>query len=222
MPQWLIALSCVSVILGLLTAGMIAANVIRHPQHMKIMNVVWPVTGLYLPAVGWWLYVSLGRPMAMDAPKTAGQQPQWKSIFLSVTHCASGCVIGDVIGAPIVFTTKWTLFGQRIFTEYIVEFTLAYLFGIAFQYFPIREMRRISPYEAIKDAVKADTLSLTAFEVGMFAWMALAYFVLLASQRPDSPTPVFWFMMQIGMVLGLLTTYPANWLLVKWGVKSGM
>jgi hypothetical protein len=29
-------------------------------------------------------------------------------------------------------------------------------------------------------------------------------------------------MMQVGMILGFLTTYPANWRLVKWGVKSGM
>jgi hypothetical protein len=33
---------------------------------------------------------------------------------------------------------------------------------------------------------------------------------------------VFWFMMQIGMIFGFLTTYPANWLLVKRGIKSGM
>jgi hypothetical protein len=70
--------------------------------------------------------------------------------------------------------------------------------------------------------VKADTLSLTAFEIGMFAWMAVIWFVLMPMQRPDSSSVVFWFMMQIGMVLGFATTYPANWLLVKWGVKSGM
>jgi hypothetical protein len=28
--------------------------------------------------------------------------------------------------------------------------------------------------------------------------------------------------MQIGMILGFMTTYPANWLLVRWGVKSAM
>ncbi len=49
MPQWLIALSWVSVVLGLLTAGIIAADIIRHPQRMTIMNIVWPVTGLYFP-----------------------------------------------------------------------------------------------------------------------------------------------------------------------------
>lgn len=222
MPQWLVILSWVSIILGLATAGVIAFDVRRHPQRMTIMNIVWPVTGLYFPVVGWWLYAAMGRPMAADAPKTTRHQPYWKSIFLSATHCGSGCVIGDIIGAPIVLVTGWALLGQRLYADYIVEFGIAYLFGIAFQYFPIRAMRKVSPQEAIIDAVKADTLSLTAFEVGMFAWMAVIWFLLMATNRPDASSIVFWFMMQIGMLLGFLTTYPANWLLVRRGVKSAM
>jgi hypothetical protein len=82
-------------------------------------------------------------------------------------------------------------------------------------------MRQVPPAQAIWDAVKADTLSLIAFEVGMFSWMAFARYVLLP--QPVAPNSVvFWFMMQIGMIFGFLTTYPANWLLVKWGIKSGM
>lgn len=53
MPQWLLVLSWVSILLGLATAGAIAADVIRHPQQMKIMNIVCPVTGAYFPLVGW-------------------------------------------------------------------------------------------------------------------------------------------------------------------------
>ncbi|HEY3778325.1 MAG TPA: DUF4396 domain-containing protein [Rhizomicrobium sp.] len=222
MPQWLVILSWISIVLGFLTSGAIATDVARHPQHMKIMNVVWPVTGLYFPLAGWWFYTAMGRPMAVDAPKMEGRPPHWKSIFLSATHCGSGCVIGDIIGAPIVLVTGWILFGERLYAEYVVEFGLAYLFGIAFQYFPIRAMRRIAPHEAIVDAVKADTLSLTAFEIGMFAWMAAIWFLLMPSQRPDASNVVFWFMMQIGMMLGFVTTYPANWLLIRWGVKRGM
>jgi hypothetical protein len=106
----------------------------------------------------------------------------------------------------------------RIFA---IEFALAYLFGIAFQYIPIRAMRDISPVAALWEAVKADTLSLVAFEVGMFGWMAVARFWLLHEAAAPSSI-AFWFMMQIGMIAGFATTYPANWLLVKWGVKSGM
>jgi hypothetical protein len=35
-------------------------------------------------------------------------------------------------------------------------------------------------------------------------------------------TPVFWFMMQIAMIAGFVTSYPANWLLIRAGIKSGM
>jgi hypothetical protein len=222
MPPWLTALSWLAIGLGLATMGAIALDVMRHPQHMKIMNVVWPVTGLYFPLVGWWVYTAMGRPLAVDAGRMTGENPRWKSVFLSSTHCGSGCVIGDIIGAPIVFAAGLSLAGERLFAEYVVEFGLAYLFGIAFQYLPIRAMRGLGWRGALLDAVKADTLSLTAFEVGMFAWMAVTYFVLFAAHRPEASTIVFWFMMQIGMVLGFATTYPANWLLVKWGVKTGM
>jgi hypothetical protein len=222
MSQWLIVLSWVAVGLGLATAGAITLDLIRHPQGMKIMNIVWPVTGLYFPLVGWRLYTAMGRPMASDAEQMSAGKPRWESVFLSSTHCGSGCVIGDIIGAPIVFVAGWSLAGERLFAEYVVEFAIAYLFGIAFQYFPIRAMRKLAPHEAVLEAMKADTVSLIAFEIGMFAWMAVTYFVLFTTGRPDASTIVFWFMMQIGMVLGFLTTYPANWLLVKWGVKPGM
>ena len=121
MPSWLVFASYVSIGLGLFTAGIIAVDVISHPQRMRIMNVVWPVTGLYLPLVGLWIYRRLGAPMAVDAGPMNMDQPYWQSIFVSSTHCASGCVLGDIIGAPLVFALGWTLFGTRLFAEYAVE-----------------------------------------------------------------------------------------------------
>jgi hypothetical protein len=214
-------LAWTSVGLGLVTALVIALDERRHPQGMGIMNIVWPVTGLYLPLIGYWFYRALGRPMAVDAPKGKAAHAPWKGIFLSATHCGAGCVLGDILGAPLVYKFGLTLLGSTLLADYAAEFIFAYVFGIAFQYFPIRSMRQVSPATAIWDAVKADTLSLIAFEVGMFGWMAFARFVLL----PAPPAPnsvVFWFMMQIGMIFGFLTTYPANWLLVRAGIKSGM
>lgn len=55
----------------------------------------------------------------------------------------------------------------------------------------------------------------------MFAWMALAAKVLF-HPAPEADSPVFWFMMQIGLVLGFFTTYPVNRWLVRVGIKSGM
>lgn len=226
--------------LGILTALVIAFAVSARPQPMRIMNIVWPITGLYFPVVGFLFYRAFGAPMAahkMEHHEGRGREmrpgtddqdghshspPSAKRVFLSASHCGSGCVIGDVIGAPIVLATGFTIFGKTLFADYVVEFLLAYIFGVAFQFFPIRSMRELSPGKALVEAIKADTLSLVAFEVGMFAWMAIVDYLLMPSQPPKPDSPVFWFMMQIGLVLGFATTYPANWLLIRWGIKSGM
>jgi len=105
-------------------------------------------------------------------------------------------------------------------SEYAVLFALAYCLGIAFQYFPIRATRKIEPRSALLEAVKADTLALTAFEVGLFAWMGVVYFFVMP--RSELTSPLYWFMMQIGMVIGFIPSLPPNWLLVRSGVKLGM
>jgi Domain of unknown function (DUF4396) len=215
--SWLHTISWVFIGLGVITALILMAEMIRHPQHMSIMNVVWPITGVYFPVIGVLFYRWFGSPTA-----AAGSTSPAGEIFLSSSHCGSGCVIGDIIGAPIVFFTGLTILGSRLFAEFVVEFVLAYAFGIIFQYIPIRSMRNISRREALVDAVKADTLSLVAFQVGLFGWMAIVHYLLMPVHPPEANSPVFWFMMQIGMVLGFLTTWPANAFLIQRGIKMAM
>jgi hypothetical protein len=40
--------------------------------------------------------------------------------------------------------------------------------------------------------------------------------------RPELNSAVYWFVMQIGMVLGFMASYPANWYLVRSGIKPVM
>lgn len=108
-----------------------------------------------------------------------------------------------------------------LLADYVVEFILAYLFGIAFQYYGMGFQKHDHPGQAIKNAIKADTWSLIAFEIGMFGWMALTHYVFFGGM-PEPNTAVFWFMMQLAMMIGFVTSYPANWLLVKKGVKHAM
>jgi len=82
-------------------------------------------------------------------------------------------------------------------------------------------MRHLGSREGVIAAFKADTLSLIAFEVGLFAWMALSSFVFFHHDlHPDHP--VYWFMMQVGMTIGFATSFPMNWLLIKKGIKEKM
>jgi Domain of unknown function (DUF4396) len=212
-PDWLDALSIASLVAGGICAAIVLVDVVRFPQGMAIMNWVWPITALYGGPLGLWMYARLGR--------RSGRRPSWAGVVVSASHCGAGCALGDVIAEFAIFFTGFTLFGSMLATEYIGDYVLAYAFGIVFQFFAIAPMRHLSFVVGIRAAIKSDTLSLTAFEIGLFGWMALSYFVLF--RPPLQPTaPAFWFMMQIGMILGFITSYPANWLLIRTGIKEAM
>ncbi len=245
---WLHIAALVSLILAGLCALVIAADELRHPQKMWIMNVVWPINALYFGPVGLWAYYAIGRKSTKEhmeqmqrehqggehdepgdepndpvkkAEKT-GMKPFWQIVSVGVTHCGAGCTLGDIIAEWVVFWTGWTIAGITLWPEYVLDFALAYLLGIAFQFFAIAPMRNLGVKEGLVAAVKADTLSLTAFEVGLFGWMALTYFVFFPHPHLHPTEPTYWFMMQIGMVLGFLTSYPVNVWLIKKGIKEAM
>ena len=86
-------------------------------------------------------------------------------------------------------------------------------------------MRGLSPGEGILAALKADTASLIAWQVGMYGFMAFVQFYLfphLAGHRAPVNSAEFWFAMQLAMVAGFLTSYPVNWWLVSVGIKERM
>ncbi len=86
-------------------------------------------------------------------------------------------------------------------------------------------MRNLSVGQGLIVALKADALSITAWQIGMYGFMAFAYFYLFR-QLLGVTLPVnaveFWFMMQIAMIFGFFTSYPANWWLIKAGIKEAM
>lgn len=112
------------------------------------------------------------------------------------------------------------LFGQKIFGAWALDFAAAYLLGNGFQYFTIVPMRGLKPSEALIAAAKADTLSLVAWQLGMYGWMAAVHFGLFG-EIPKTNS-LLWFMMQVTMLAGFLTAYPVNWWLVRSGWKEKM
>ena len=139
----------------------------------------------------------------------------------STTHCGSGCTLGDLVAEWLILLLPISIFGRKLFGARIYDYVLAFAFGILFQYFTIKPMKHLSRSEGFKAAFKADSLSLTAWQVGMYGWMAMATFVIFKRELHQTSV-VFWFMMQLGMICGFLTSYPINWLLLKKGVKEKM
>ena len=60
-PAWLHVLSVIALLAGAVCALIVAIDVARHPQHMWIMNVVWPMTALFAGPLGLWFYRRYGR-----------------------------------------------------------------------------------------------------------------------------------------------------------------
>ena len=227
-PRWLVLVSYGFVFVSVACAlGIVADIVAGRRQKMWVMNVVWPVTALYFGPIGLWSYWIFGRPMAKGGSGGghgeggSDEGPSWPTTFKATSHCGAGCTIGDTIGETAIFLIGFTWFGSKLLTAYAVDFALAYAVGIAFQFFTIAPMRGLGVRDGLVAAVKADTISLVAFEVGMFGWMALTRLVLF--DPPLEPNQVtYWFMMQVAMVVGFATSFPANWLLVKRGIKERM
>ncbi len=46
--------------------------------------------------------------------------------------------------------------------------------------------------------------------------------LVLFSPPLQPNNPIYWFMMQVAMVIGFATSYPVNWWLLKAGIKEGM
>jgi Domain of unknown function (DUF4396) len=112
-----------------------------------------------------------------------------------------------------------------MYAVWVLDFVFAYALGIVFQYYAIVPMRGLSPGQGLVAAVKADTASLIAWQVGMYGFMAFAQFYLfphLTGQRAPVNSVEFWAAMQVAMVAGFLTSYPVNWWLVGAGIKERM
>jgi len=225
--EWARGFSWATIAVGISSAAWIAIDILRGPpQKMRIMNVVWPLTALYSGPLGLWAYVRLGRgerdgSQHPHSGNHSQKKPFWQQTFLATTHCGSGCTLGDLVAESVLAFAPLVLFGRRLYGSWLVDFVFAYVFGIVFQYFTIVPMRRLSRGEGIWAAVRADTFSLTAWQVGMYGWMAVAVFLLFHRELPPTD-PIFWLMMQVAMLCGFLTAFPVNWWLLRKGWKETM
>ncbi len=221
-------LAWISLLVAFVCAIVIAIDEFRHPQHMWIMNLVWPITALYFSVFAVWAYFRLGKKathgamQGMKMDHASMTSPTWQQTAVATSHCGAGCTVGDIIAEFSLFAAGATLFGSTLYASFAADLFLAWLLGIIFQYFSIKPMRNLTASQALIAALKADTLSIIAFEVGLFGWMALTYFVFFPSPHLEPVSPVYWFMMQIGMVVGYFTSYPMNHFLVRWGLKEAM
>jgi hypothetical protein len=166
----------------------------------------------------------LGPPAnAGSADPVTPPRPRSATVAIEVSHCGSGCTLGDLISEWVIYAFALAVAGRVLFAEYLGDYVLAVALGIVFQYFAIAPMRGLGVRDGLKAAAKADFISLTFFEVGLFGWMALMAYVFFPAPHHLMPnSAAYWFLMQIGMMIGFFTSWPANVWLLNRGIKVPM
>lgn len=157
------------------------------------------------------------RPMDHDAMPP---RPFWQSVAVGTLHCGAGCTLADLVGPWLFRILPFMVLGSMLFGEWTLDYVLALIFGVFFQYAGLAAMTSRRGAGLWWQALKVDFFSLTAWQVGMYGWMAIAMFGFSLPMAPNES--LFWFMMQISMFCGFLTSYPMNWFLIRTGVKSAM
>jgi hypothetical protein len=250
-PMWLSVLAWVYISVCLGCASIIAADILigGHRQPMGVMNFVFPITALYFGPLALWFYWRWARVPARTAaasktpmPAMAGgngghaghgsadmtetpekARPGWVTMAIETSHCGAGCSLGDLISEFVIFWLALSIAGQMLFAAFIGDYLLALAFGIVFQFFAIAPMRGLGVKDGLVAAAKADFISLTAFEIGLFGWMAIFQLVLFTgSHALATSSAAYWLLMQVGMMIGFATSWPANVWLVRKGIKVPM
>ncbi len=263
--------SIVILLLAVILTVFVLLDLKRHPQPMKIMDIVWPLTILWSSFLGFFAYIAFGRMkskkamkmnmpgdgdmqgMKMDMSGNKGSMPNmkmsmadkhpdmakmkmdmsgmkmdmpprpfWQKIALSTFHCGAGCTLADIIGESLGTQFLLAMNASGIINQWILDFILALLIGALFQFFAIRPMMHsASIFHVFGRALRIDFLSLTSWQVGMYLCSYLILNVLFHGTVPHS-SPIFWFAMQLAMLVGFVCAYPMNWFLVSRGIKPAM
>lgn len=225
-PTWLTVISWITITVALLSAAWILYDmyVRGYRQHAWIMEGVWPLTALYFGPLALWAYYRWGRPNSGKWQKEHGD-PAEKSFrattAVGASHCGAACMVAHFAGVWLVFLLGLTIFGLSVWAMMLVIFPLTFAFMAVSEYFH-KSMSGISLSAGLVAVLVAAAVSSTVYELGMFGWMAVMQLVLFPINDLPPITLTYWFLMQIGFIIGFLTSYPAEWWLVRRGFKEAM
>ena len=221
-PGWLTPVSWFFVALAALSAAVILFDIVRgYRQRVGAMNVIWPMTALYLGPVAVWAYYRWGR---LSSTKWQTEHPGTPQKSLSAAALTGGTpggaasTIGHFLGVPIIVFTGITIAGLDLWAMIaaVAIIATAVLFAYEFFYSTV-PARGLSGAQGVGVAAFIAFVTVLAFDVGMGGWML---FLAFGWVMPPVTDVTFLFLMQIGLTLGFLTGYPMIRLLVGRGVKA--
>jgi hypothetical protein len=119
----------------------------------SLMKLVWTLSVLFSGPIALAVYWWAGRTQI-------DHESVWRGGWRSISHCYSGCGIGEVVGVSLASA----VFGFGVFGVVVLTFALAYFFGYIFNIGPL--MQDGVPFkEALTDTAYSETLSITGMEI---------------------------------------------------------
>ncbi|MGV9213123.1 DUF4396 domain-containing protein [Micromonospora sp. RB23] len=215
-PAWLSTLSWLSLAVGVVSFVIVLVDtyVYGHRQPARVMEIVWLVTVLYVGPVAVHLYWNWGRPEAL-APPPPRERPHRGTIVTQVSRCGAHCALGFVVAEVALY--GFDLPRTALWIDYAGDYLMAVTIAVLFRLFESPRRRLTQVWRALATVVKVELVTITAFEVALFAWLTLAHHMVFPEPplRLDSPT--FWFAGQIGLIAGFVTAWPA----ASWQIGRG-
>lgn len=208
-PDWLTPVAWTYIALSLLSTALIAADIyVARRRHDRVTTeLVWITSALYLGPFAVPLYLSRGRAPASSAAD--GTPRQTDETAAAVLPGGGASAVAHLIAVPFVVAVGWTIAGLAMWPMIIIIAILATVMLATYERVASRDSVGSTRGLTIGAAFAAALITIAAFDIGMVGWMLLLHF---NNAMPPVTESTFWFLMQLGVIVGLLTGYPA----VKW------
>ncbi|MEV4543322.1 DUF4396 domain-containing protein [Micromonospora echinaurantiaca] len=222
-PTWLVMLSWAALFVVLTSTVVVVVDqfVLGYRQPAKIMEIVWPATALYLGPAAVLTYRQWGRPQSPRWLDRHGNPPRTSRhahTIIQTYHCATHCTLGVIIATPITYGIGLELFGSTLWPEVIGDYVGAVAVGVAFRYSTEAPTGGRRVWAAMRKFARGDLLTVSVFELALVGWLALMHLHFFHGLLPSSP--VFWLIIQVGLILGFFAAWPPTLLLIRRGVKT--
>ena len=198
--------------------------VLGNWQHMAIMDPAFRLPRLH----GTDRSLGIFRARTADVPQADAHahgrdggcpRDSLGQVSVSDSHCGAGCVLGDIVGERIVWATAWTIgstaaLGPDTSSTYRSP-------GSSESSFIILRSRRCEAKWSVGATEGPDQWTRFRYSASRPVSSADGSVEYLIWNAPiDSSS--HWFLMQIGMMLGFVTSWPVNRWLLRHGIKEPM
>ncbi len=181
----------------------------------RVMKMAWILVVFYTGPIGLLLYL-LSCRQPLPGTHDAFIATHWKQATGSLLHCVAGDATGIIISAVVVYRFELPN-GIDLIVEYISAFVVGWLI---FQALFMRSMFGGDYWKAVRSTFFVETVSMNMVMVGMIPTMVVLMLVLPGADNPYHA--LFWGVMSVATIAGMITAYPVNSWMVARGLKHGM